>query len=138
MMAASRPVFVALALALAAAPAFAQGAASPKGGEPTFQDRTLTSWIGDLSGDAPYTRVAAAYAIASMGAAGAPAVPTLTRNLKDNINSVRYSSALALKEIGPPAAEAVPALQEAREDVNDDVAHMARKALKSITGDAVE
>ena len=136
-MAVLRSLLVALTLAAAATPALAQGNAS-KGKEPVFQDRTLSSWIEDLSADAPYTRVAAAYAIASMGAGGAPAVPALTKNLKDNINSVRYSSALALKEIGPPASAAVPALQEAREDMNDDVAHMARKALKSITGEASE
>lgn len=136
-MAGFRPLIVAACIALAtAAPAAAQGTA--KAQEPVFQDRPLSAWIEDLSGEAPYTRVAAAYAVAAMGAAGAPAVPTLTRNLKDPINSVRYSSALALKEIGPPASSAVPALQEAREDMNDDVSHMARKALKSITGEPSE
>lgn len=137
-MSVTRTIPVLLTLAFAASPIAAQSASQSKAAEPTFQDRTLSSWVADLSGDAPYTRVAAAYAIAALGPAGAPAVPVLTRNLKDPINSVRYASALALKEIGPPAAAAVPALQEAREDVNDDVAHMARKALKSITGEASE
>ncbi len=121
---------------VASIPAAAQ--VRKKGAEPSFDNRPLSAWIEDLTAAAPYTRVAAAYAIASMGAAAKPAVPTLIANLKDEESTVRYTSALALGEIGPGAAEAVPALEGLREDRNDDVAHMARKSLKRITGEASE
>lgn len=136
-MAAVRTLLIATFIAASAGPAVAQSSA--KGSEPSFQDRPLSAWVEDLTGAAaPYTRLAAAYAISSMGAAGAPAVPALIEGLHDNNNAVRYASAIALREIGPPAAAAVPALQEAREDRSDDVAHMARKALRAITGEASE
>lgn len=133
----ARTARLALLLLLAfAAPAMAQ--AKKKGSEPTFDNRTLTEWIADLNGLAPYTRVAAAYAIASMGPDGAPAVPTLTANLKSDQPTVRYSSALALGEIGPNAAAAVPELRALLDDRNDDIAHMAKKSLKKITGEVSE
>ncbi len=127
--------------AMAAVPAFAQsGAAKPKakGGDPIVQDRPLSAWIADLSGDAPYTRVSAAYAVGSAGPAAKSAVPALIENLSSENASVRYSSTLALGEIGPDAAAAVPALQKELDDRNDDVAHMAKKSLKLITGEAAE
>lgn len=124
---------LALTFALAL-PLSAQTKEQAKGGEPSFDNRPLSEWIVDLSGQAPYTRVAAAYAIASMGAEGKPAVPALLENLKSDNNTVRYSSALALGEIGPPAVEAVPGLEALKEDRNDDVAHMARKSIRRITG----
>ena len=127
-----------LLLLAAAAPAMAQSKKKAKGSEPTFDNRTLTEWIGDLTAAAPYTRVAAAYAIASMGPQGAPAVPTLAANLTSDQPTVRYSSALALGEIGPNAAAAVPDLKALTEDRNDDIAHMARKSLKKITGEVSE
>lgn len=123
---------------LGAAPLVAQSSAARQGREPTFQDRTLTEWIGDLSGLAPYTRVSAAYAVGSMGAAAKTAVPALTANLKAEQATVRYASALALGEIGPDAASAVPDLRALLDDRNDDVAAIARKAIRAITGEAVE
>lgn len=126
-----------LLLALAIGPL--AGQAPPKGSEPSFDNRPLHEWIADLSGVAPYTRHAAAYAIASMGASAKAAVPALIKNLTDESSAVRYSSALALGEIGPDAADAVPALKAVvEEDRSDDVAHMARKALKRITGEVTE
>ena len=124
------------------APVLAQ-AAPPKttkarSGDPVVQGRPLSTWIQDLGADAPYTRVAAAYAVGSAGTAGKSAVPALVANLSSESPPVRYASALALGEIGPPAAEAVPALQKLLDDHNDDVAHIARKSLKAITGEAVE
>jgi len=109
-----------------------------KGGDPIVQDRPLSAWITDLAGDAPYTRVSAAYAVGSAGPAAKAAVPALIQNLSSENASVRYSSTLALGEIGPDAAAAVPALQKELDDRNDDVAHMARKSIKLITGEAVE
>ena len=116
------------------------GASKPKakGGDPIVQDRPLSAWITDLSGDAPYTRVSAAYAVGSAGPAAKAAVPALIQNLGSENASVRCSSTLALGEIGPDAAAAVPALQKELDDRNDDVAHMAKKSLKAITGEAVE
>jgi hypothetical protein len=125
-------------IAVLAAPVFAQSKSKAKAGDPMVQDRPLSAWILDLDGAAPYTRVAAAYAVGSAGAVAKPAVPALIANLGSESNPVRYSSALALGEIGPPATEAVPALQKLLDDRNDDVAHMAKRSLKSITGESVE
>jgi TolA-binding protein len=127
--------------AVATASAFAQSSGTKpkaKAGDPIVQDRPLSAWIADLSGDAPYTRVSAAYAVGSAGAAAKAAIPALMANLDSENATVRYSSTLALGEIGPDAAAAVPALQKELDDRNDDVAHMAKKALKQITGEAVE
>lgn len=129
-------LFIALA-----APALAQSSTTKvkaKGGDPIVQDRPLSAWIADLAGDAPYTRVSAAYAVGSAGPAAKAAVPALIENLSSENASVRYSSTLALGEIGPDAAAAVPALQKELDDRNDDVAHMAKKSIKAITGEAVE
>lgn len=123
------------------ASAFAQsGTSNPKAktADPMIQDRPLSAWIADLGAPAPYTRVAAAYAVGYGGPASAPAVPALIENLSNESGPVRYSSTLALGEIGPGASAAVPALQKLLDDRNDDVAHMAKKSLKLITGEAVE
>jgi len=125
-------------IAVLAAPLFAQAKTGAKPGDPIVQDRPLSAWIQDLDGAAPYTRVSAAYAVGSAGAAAKPAVPALIANLSAESNPVRYSSALALGEIGPAAADAVPALQKLLDDRNDDIAHIAKKSLKQITGEAVE
>ncbi len=128
-----------LALLLTIAPLAGQAKKPAKGAEPSFDNRPLHEWITDLSGVSPYTRHAAAYAIASMGPAAKSAVPALVKNLTDESSAVRYSSALALGEIGPDAQEAVPALKQVvDEDRSEDVAHMARKSLKRITGEVVE
>ena len=120
--------------------AFAQSSTKvkAKGGDPIVQDRPLSAWIADLGGDAPYTRVSAAYAVGSAGPAAKAAVPALIENLSSENASVRYSSTLALGEIGPDAATAVPALQKELDDRNDDVAHMAKKSIKLITREASE
>src|SRR4029077_16868027 len=94
--------------------------------DPIVQDRPLSAWIADLGGDAPYTRVAAAYSVGSAGPAGQPAVPPLISNLSNENATVRYASTLALGEIGPDAAAAVPPLQKELDDREGDVAHMAR------------
>jgi len=121
-----------LALALFTARAEAQG---KKHKEPEFQGRSLSSWVADLKGAAPYTRNAAAYAIGGMGADAQPAVPALIAALKDPEPTVRFPVCIALREIGPAAKDAIPALTEALDDRNDDVAAMARKALIKITGE---
>jgi hypothetical protein len=130
-----------LLVAVVAASAFAQSTTSkPKNNatDPMIQDVPLSTWITDLSAPAPYTRVAAAYAVGYGGAISKPAVPALIANLGNESSAVRYSSTLALGEIGPGAAAAVPELQKLLDDRNEDVAHMAKKSLKLITGEAVE
>lgn len=121
-----------LALAIISTRAEAQG---HKAKEPEFQGRTLSSWVADLKGAAPYTRNAAAYAIGGMGADAKPAVPALIEALKDPEAAVRFPVCVALREIGPAAKDAIPALTETLDDRNDDVAAMARKALIKITGE---
>jgi HEAT repeat protein len=128
----SRAIFTSLlALTLITARAEAQG---KKAREPEFQGRSLSSWVADLKGVAPYTRNKAAYAIGGMGPAATAAVPALIDALKDPEAAVRFPVCIALREIGPNAKAAIPALTEALDDRNDDVAAMARKALIKITG----
>lgn len=139
-----RKTLTALALAatvLATAPALAAQArpatATRDTAEPSFDGRSLDDWIGDLKGAAPYTRSAAAFAIASMGAKGGPAVPALIPLLKDEYANVRYPAAIALGEIGPPAKAAIPALREVvTDDRQEDVSHVARKAIRKIDPEA--
>lgn len=128
-----RTLFVTvLALSVAGSALAAQGRRAK---EPTFQDRTLSSWVADLKGLAPYTRNQAAYAIGGMGPAAKAAVPALIEALRDPEATVRFPVCLALREIGPAAIDAVPALKETLEDRNEDVAAAARKALIAITGE---
>ena len=108
-----------------------------KANEPTYEGRSLSSWVGDLNAAAPSTRNAAAYAISGMGPAAKSAVPALVKVLEDldAPPTVRYPVCVALREIGPDARDAVPALTKALDDRNDDVASMARRALRAITGE---
>ena len=110
-------------------------AQSKRAKEPEFQGRSLSSWVADLTAQAPQTRNAAAYAIGGMGPAAKPAVPALIAALDDPEPVVRFPVCIALREIGPEAKEAVPALTKALDDRNDDVAAMARKAIIKITGE---
>lgn len=119
-------------LAILAAPGEAQ-----KAKEPSFDGRTLSSWIADLNAAAPSTRNAAAYAIGGMGPAAKAAVPALVSVLKDQDApaTVKYPVCVALREIGPDAKDAVPALTATMDDRNDEVASMARRAIRAITGE---
>lgn len=106
--------------------------------EPVSNGRTLSQWIADLKAQAPQTRNAAAYEIAGMGPAAAPAVPALITALDDPEASVRYPATVALLEIGPAAKAAVPRLQQMMdEEINDEIAASARRALKHIEPAAV-
>ena len=112
-------------------------AQAQKAKEPSFDGRSLSSWVEDLQGAAPYTRSKAAYAIGGMGPSAKAAVPALIKVLNDQDAppTVRFPVCVALREIGPEAKEAVPALTTAMDDRNDDVAAMARKAIRAITGE---
>ena len=112
--------------------AHAQSASAQK--EPSFQGHPLHELIADLKAAAPMTRNAAAYSIAGIGPAAAPAVPALIEALHDQEASVRFPVCVALREIGPAASAALPALEEALDDRNDDVAAMAKKAITAIKG----
>ena len=115
----------------------AQGAAPAKG-EPTSSGRPLSEWIADLKAPAPQSRNAAAYEIAGLGPAGAPAVPALIAALDDELPAVRFPVTVALGEIGPAAAAAVPRLlQMMEEDINDEVAAGAKRAIKHIKPQAL-
>lgn len=122
--------------AIALLAVFTVRAQAQKAKEPTFEGRSLTSWIADLNALAPATRNAAAYAISGMGPAAKPAVPALVKVLEDvdAPPTVRYPVCVALREIGPGASDAVPALTKAMDDRNDEVAAMARRAIRAITG----
>jgi HEAT repeat protein len=119
------------------APAAAAQASSNKG-EPVADGRPLSEWIADLKAPAPQTRNAAAYEIAGLGPAGAPAVPALIELLDDEMPAVRFPATVALGEIGPAAAAAIPRLKQVvEEDFNDEVAAAARRAIKRIRPQAL-
>jgi HEAT repeat protein len=115
--------------------AWAQAAAGP---EPVADGRPLSQWVADLKAPAPQTRNAAAYEIAGLGPAAAPAVPALIEALGDSEATVRFPVTVALGEIGPPAAAAVPRLKQMmEEEINDEISASARRALRRIQPSAV-
>jgi HEAT repeat protein len=122
---------------LAVTPAVcAQGASSGK--EPMTDGRTLSEWVADLKADAPQTRNAAAYEIAGLGPAAAPAVPALIAALDDPNPTVRFPVTVALREIGPAAVDAVPRLKKMMdEEINDEIAAAARRAIRRIKPEAL-
>jgi HEAT repeat protein len=102
----------------------------PQGGGPPVP---ISQIIPDLKAAAPYTRNGAAYQLAHMGPAAAPAVPALIDALGDPDAAVRYAVTVALREIGPAAKAAVPALKKVMDDdINDEVSSSARRALRAI------
>lgn len=106
--------------------------------EPVSHGHTLSEWIADLKAPAPVSRNAAAYEIAGMGPAAAPAVPALIAALDDEIPAVRFPLTVALGEIGPAAESAIPRLRQMiEEDLNDEVAAGARRAIKRIRPEAL-
>lgn len=127
------PTFVLLLSAAAAAPALAQKPAA----DPVGNGRHLSAWIADLKAQAPATRHDAAYEIAWMGKAAAPAVPALIEALNQPGEQVvvLYPIEVALREIGPAAKDAIPSLQKMEDHQNDDVAHLAKQAIKAIEGE---
>jgi HEAT repeat protein len=128
---------LALTLALMAGSASAQNRA-PETKEPVSRGRPLSEWITDLKAAAPIIRNAAAYEIASMGPAAAPAVPALIEALDDPVAVVRFPVTVALGEIGPAAAPAVPRLKQMMvEDLNDEIAAAARRAIRRIQPSAL-
>ena len=125
---------LASALLTTAVTAQAQTAVKQGGGPPV----PISQLIADLKAAAPYTRNGAAYELAHMGPAAAPAVPALIEALDDPAASVRYPVTVALREIGPAAKAAVPALKKVMDnDVNDEVAASAKQALRRIDPSAI-
>ncbi|MBA3319074.1 MAG: HEAT repeat domain-containing protein [Gemmatimonadales bacterium] len=126
-----------LALLMAAGSASAQTAAADAK-EPVARGRPLSEWIADLKAAAPVIRNAAAYEIAGMGPAAAPAVPALIEALDDPMAVVRFPVTVALGEIGAGAAAAVPRLKQMmEEDLNDEIAAAARRAIRHIQPSAL-
>jgi HEAT repeat protein len=123
---------------ISASTASAQAKPTTKSNDPVADGRPLSRWIRDLKAESPQTRNAAAYEIAGMGPAAAPAVPALIEALDDPVAAVRFPVTVALKEIGPAAKAAVPRLQKMMaEEVNDEIAASARRALRQIDPSAV-
>lgn len=126
-----------LALLLFGNAAHAQGATN-KSREPVSNGKTLSQWVADLKAPAPLNRNAAAYELAGMGPAAAPAVSALIEALDDPEASVRFPVTVALGEIGPAAAAAVPRLRQMmEEDINDEIAAGARRAIRKIKPEAL-
>jgi HEAT repeat protein len=77
--------------------------------EPRFMGRTMGSWMMDLENDNDYARRAACEAIATAGAAGAPAVPAMAKLLDDVNDGVQTYAVKALAAVGPLA---IPELEK--------------------------
>jgi HEAT repeat protein len=131
--------FGSLVLALVIGSTTAQAQASKqKSAEPVADGRTLSEWVVDLTARAPQVRNAAAYELAGMGPAAAPAVPALIKALDDSEPSVRFPVTVALGEIGPAAAASVPRLKQMmEEEINDEIAAGARRAIRKIKPEAL-
>lgn len=130
------PTLVTVAVLAIAAPVAAQ--TPPSDSEPVADGRKLSEWVADLKAPAPYSRNAAAYEIAGLGTAAAPAVAALIAALGDPEATVRYPVTVALREIGPAAKAAVPALKKLyEEDLNDEIASSAKRAIKAIAPEEV-
>jgi hypothetical protein len=128
---------LAVVLGIAGSPLRAQ-TAPPVRSEPVTSGRPLSAWIADLKAPAPSTRNAAAYELAGLGPAAAPAVPALIEALDDEVPAVRFPITVALGEIGPAAAAAVPRLKQMmEEDINDEVAAGAKRAIRHIRPQAL-
>ena len=98
----------------------------------------MSTLLADLKASAPQTRNAAAYQLAGMGPAAAPAVPALIEALQDPSPAVRYLVTIALREIGPAAKAAIPALKKvADDDMIDEVAASAKQAIRHIDPSAL-
>jgi HEAT repeat protein len=127
-----------VAVTLSTSVASGQGSPAKTTGEPVSDGHTLSEWIADLKALPPASRNAAAYEIAGMGPAAAPAVPALIAALDDEVAAVRFPVTVALGEIGPGAEAAIPRLKQVvEEDINDEVAASARRAIKRIRPEAV-
>jgi HEAT repeat protein len=68
---------------------------------------------------------------------GRPAIPELTKALKDDNAKIRHRAAWALSFFGPEARDAVPALAEALGDKNAEVRYLAALTLTEV-GPAAE
>lgn len=133
-----RVVGLCMLVALVSASTASAQAKPMKSNDPVADGRPLSRWVRDLKAESPQTRNAAAYEIAGMGPAAAPAVPALIEALDDPVAAVRFPVTVALKEIGPAAKAAVPRLQQMMaQEVNDEIAASARRALKQIDPSAV-
>jgi len=98
----------------------------------------MSTLLADLKASAPQTRNAAAYQLAGMGPAAAPAVPALIEALQDPSPAVRYPVTIALREIGPAAKAAIPALKKVvDDDMSDEVAASAKQAIRHIDPSAL-
>src|SRR5262245_51831885 len=127
-----------VAVILSTSAASAQGSPANAKGEPVADGHTLSEWIADLKAQAPVSRNAAAYEIAGMGPAAAPAVPALIAALDDEVAAVRFPVTVALGEIGPAAEAAIPRLKQVmEEDMNDEVAASAKRAIRRIRPESV-
>ncbi len=97
--------------------------------EPVIQDRPLSEWIADLQTGDTDRRLMAAWAIGSVGAEAAPAVPALIELLSSEDPVLRLYCVSALAGMGAAAKEAAPRLQELLHDPNAEVRGYAEMAL---------
>lgn len=70
---------------------------------PSYQGRSLSSWMRDLESDHDYSRRAACVAVAQMGPEATKALPLVARLLEDLNPGVRAFAEDALAKMGPHA-----------------------------------
>jgi HEAT repeat protein len=93
---------------------------------PTFQGKSLRSWMTQLSDKDPTARQEA---IRALGQIGPEAVPPLCEALASENSNTRMAAADALGRIGEDAKSAVPALNDALKDSDKLVRRHAAFAL---------
>ena len=100
--------------------------------EPSYQNRSLSSWIAQLRSSDPKSRLAALEAIFTIGEEASPAIPTLIELLPDN--QVSGGVVAALVAIGK---KAIPELAIALKSSDLEVSSSALVALEGIGTPAV-
>jgi HEAT repeat protein len=93
----------------------------------------VPAYVLALNDTSSWVRASAAFALAGLREAAAPAVDALLLHLTDPSAPVRQATADALENIGPAAHAALPALQRALADPNYEVQSEAKKAITRIT-----
>lgn len=97
--------------------------------EPTFRDRTASSWIGQLADHDQATVLEARRAIASIGPA---AVPYLAKAVNNSDRTIRWGAIQTLGDIGPSARSATGALHRASTSGDELTRRFAILALGKI------
>ena len=103
-----------------------------------YEGRSAHNWAEALESPDPEVRGQAIFALGTIGAPAADAVPALARIMaEDPDDGMRGRASLAIAKMGPAARPAVPALTGALTDPHPLVRMNAARALQQIGPDAI-